>query len=95
MASSPIPVLPILDTELGTVTLYVAGERYRYLAEDPHALERALANACAAPRWDRGALRLVVRTAAAGKRRGVPATFTLTEPPSSEQCGRHTRILVG
>ncbi|MGG5171768.1 hypothetical protein ACQR35_06260 [Pseudarthrobacter sp. J1738] len=78
-ASQPttVPVLPAVDLNLGTVTIWRSSGSQRYWCAEPKELARALNNAVAQPGWDEVNAVLTVRVAAIGHRRGKPLSFTL------------------
>lgn len=76
-----VPVLPIVDSLLGTVTIRHAGRWVRFIAPHPGELDRALRNAARRPDFEPESGALMVRVPGAGRADGNPLVFFLERLP--------------
>lgn len=74
-----IPVLPLFDLHRGVIELNLAGSWRSFHVSDARAVDRALANAVTAPRWEAATSTLRIHTPSRGNASGRAHTFSLIE----------------
>lgn len=74
-----VPVLPLFDLHRAVIELNLSGSWHSFHVADAPAVDRALANAVTAPRWEAATSTLLIITPSNGNTSGRAHAFSLTE----------------